>query len=82
MSDQTKPALKILRKKALQAKMDIGGSTIHDRTNPNALGYDPTFPKPIKLGTGKAVGWIEAEIDQWITQQIDKRNHKLATTKK
>ena len=30
-----------------------------------------TFPKPISVGA-KAVGWIEAEIDAWLTAQIEK----------
>jgi len=28
-----------------------------------------TFPRPIALGT-KAVGWLEAEIQSWLEQQI------------
>jgi prophage regulatory protein len=27
------------------------------------------FPRPVKLGT-KAVGWLEAEIQAWLEQQI------------
>ncbi len=27
------------------------------------------FPKSIPLG-GRAIGWIEAEIDEWVDQQI------------
>jgi prophage regulatory protein len=33
--------------------------------------YDATFPKPVSLGA-KAVGWIEAEVDEWITAQIER----------
>jgi len=28
-----------------------------------------TFPKPISLG-GRAVGWLDSEIAEWIEQQI------------
>lgn len=28
------------------------------------------FPKPISLG-GRAVGWIETEINDWLSQQIE-----------
>ena len=28
------------------------------------------FPEPISLGA-RAVGWIEEEIDQWLTEQIE-----------
>ncbi len=29
-----------------------------------------TFPKPIKLG-GRAVGWLEEDIEQWLNQRIE-----------
>ena len=28
------------------------------------------FPKPIALG-GRAVGWVEAEINDWLNQRIE-----------
>ncbi len=28
------------------------------------------FPKPIKLG-GRAVGWVEQDVQNWLTKQID-----------
>jgi prophage regulatory protein len=31
-----------------------------------------TFPKPISLGP-RAVGWIESEVEDWISEQISKR---------
>ncbi|WP_286997989.1 helix-turn-helix transcriptional regulator [Comamonas sp. UBA7840] len=31
-----------------------------------------TFPQPIALGE-RAVGWVEAEVDQWITARINER---------
>ena len=32
-----------------------------------------TFPKPIALGE-RAVGWVEAEVDQWITARVNERD--------
>lgn len=32
-----------------------------------------TFPQPIALGE-RAVGWVEAEVDQWITARINERD--------
>ncbi len=29
-----------------------------------------TFPKPVSLG-GRAVGWIEAEVQRWLEQRIE-----------
>jgi len=37
---------------------------------------EPRFPKPVSLG-GRAVGWVEAEIDDWLNQQIE-ANRKAA----
>ena len=27
------------------------------------------FPKPVSLG-GRAVGWVESEVEDWLTRQI------------
>lgn len=32
-----------------------------------------TFPQCIKLSDGRAVGWLESEIDTWIEQRVNKR---------
>jgi len=31
-----------------------------------------TFPKPVSLG-GRAVGWLEAEVQQWLERRIEAR---------
>ena len=28
------------------------------------------FPKPVKLG-GRAVGWVEQDVQNWLAEQID-----------
>lgn len=28
------------------------------------------FPAPIKLGQGRAVGWLSTEIDEWIASRV------------
>jgi prophage regulatory protein len=32
------------------------------------------FPRPVKLGTGRAVAWVKAEIDAWIEARIAERD--------
>lgn len=32
-----------------------------------------TLPQPIALGE-RAVGWVEAEVDQWITARVNERD--------
>ena len=53
----------ILRLPAVKARTGLSRSSIYLRV---AQGR---FPKPISLG-GRAVGWIEAEINDWLDQQI------------
>ncbi|TAN53127.1 MAG: AlpA family phage regulatory protein [Methylococcaceae bacterium] len=47
---------------------------MYDRLNPKSPYYDPSFPKPIKLGSGEnpPVGWLEHEADDWISAQAAK----------
>jgi predicted DNA-binding transcriptional regulator AlpA len=47
-------------------------SAIYERMKPKSASYDPSFPKPIKLGTGKnpPVAWIESEIEAWLESKI------------
>ncbi len=39
---------------------------------------DGTFPKPIKLGGPRAVGWIEIEIEAYNQQCIDASRPKVS----
>jgi prophage regulatory protein len=35
--------------------------------------HTDSFPKPVPLG-GRAVGWVESEIQQWIAEKIESRD--------
>jgi prophage regulatory protein len=54
----------ILRLPAVKARTGLSRSTIYLRIS------EGRFPKPISLG-GRAVGWIEAEVNDWLNQQIE-----------
>lgn len=74
MAAQIQNALTILRRKQVEARTGLSRSSIYARLrqNPKRPGdYDPTFPKPVAVGA-KAVGWIEAEVEAWISAQIQK----------
>lgn len=74
MAAQIKHALTILRRKQVEARTGLSRSTIYAklRQNPKRPGdYDPTFPVPVSIGA-KAVGWIEEEVEAWLTAQIKK----------
>lgn len=65
---------KIIRRKQLESKIGLSRSAIYDRLDKTSQRYDPNFPKPVKLGSGKnpPIGFIESEVDSWITSQITK----------
>ena len=55
----------ILRLPAVKARTGLSRSTIYLRVSQGA------FPAPVSLG-GRAVGWLDAEVDAWLTAQIEK----------
>ncbi|WP_455425478.1 AlpA family phage regulatory protein [Dryocola sp. LX212] len=57
--------VKILRMRAVAAKLGIARSTIYDWLNAKSPRHDPAFPKPYPLGK-QSVGWLESELDEWI----------------
>jgi prophage regulatory protein len=59
--------MRILRKPAVKMKTGMSGPTIDRR---EAAG---DFPKRVQLSP-RAVGWVEDEIDSWLTQRITGRD--------
>jgi prophage regulatory protein len=53
----------ILRLPSVKTRTGLSRSTIYLRV------ADGSFPQPISLGA-RAVGWIEAEVDEWVTLRI------------
>ena len=72
MAKQVQEALKILRRKQLEARLGLSRSTIYAKVSAGEL------PPPIQLGSGRAVGWIEGEIDQWLAAQVERSRTKAA----
>lgn len=62
----------ILRLKDIKHKTGLSRSTIYN------LIAQGNFPKQISLG-GRAVGWIEYEIDNWIVHKIKYRAKVMST---
>ncbi len=58
-------ALNILRLPTVKARTGLSRSTIYLRIS------EDRFPKPVSLG-GRAVGWIESEIEEWLNYCIDR----------
>ena len=64
----------ISRIKTLSFNTGLSRSAIYSklRFNPKRPNcFDPTFPKPIKLGN-RAVGWFTEEVDAWLKLQKEK----------
>ncbi len=53
----------ILRLPSVKARTGLSRSTIYLRIS------EGSFPKSVSLGS-RAVGWVEAEIDEWLNEQI------------
>lgn len=67
MTAQNHGAPTIIRRKEVSAKTGLPRSSLYDRVKAG------TFPAPIRLGAGaKATGWIEAEVNTWIEEQINR----------
>ena len=54
-----------LRLLEVLARTGLSRSTIYVRLDQGC------FPRPVSLGA-RAVGWIEAEVDEWIRERIEK----------
>jgi prophage regulatory protein len=53
----------ILRFPIIKARTGLSRSTIYLRMS------EGSFPRPVSLGA-RAVGWLESDIDEWISRQI------------
>jgi prophage regulatory protein len=54
----------ILRLPEVKKRTGLSRSTIYSRVDQRV------FPQPISLG-GRAVGWVESEVNDWLTQRIE-----------
>ena len=63
MAEQLQQAFAILRRKQVEARTGLRRSTIYAKV---AAGE---FPAPVRLGA-RAVGWLEAEIQQWLASRV------------
>ena len=61
---KTRGQVRFLRLPEVLARTGLSRSTIYVRLDQGR------FPRPVSLG-GRAVGWIETEVDEWIRERID-----------
>ena len=61
--------LRILRRKQVEKTTGLSRSSIYLAMK------EGKFPKQISLGA-RAVGWIESEIEEWLSARIENRDEK------
>jgi len=64
LPSHTSGPVSVLRLPAVKSRVGLGRSSIY-----SALARGE-FPAPVKLGE-RAVGWIESDIDTWISNRIN-----------
>lgn len=65
------PAPIIIRMREVSRMVGLSRSTIYKRMNKG------TFPAAVPLGEF-AVGWLRSEVEQWIAEQISRRDARIA----
>lgn len=58
--------LRLIRLTDVQRKIGMGRSWVYAKV------AEGTFPQPVNFG-GRAVAWVESEVDAWIRNQIASR---------
>ena len=62
-NENTNPPTRFLRLPEVLERTGLSRSTIYLRLGAGR------FPRPVPLGA-RAVGWIEAEVDEWVRERI------------
>jgi prophage regulatory protein len=60
----------VLRLPQVKTKVGLSRSSIY------AAIAQGSFPSPIRLGA-RAVGWLESDVDEWVSQQIELSRRSL-----
>lgn len=70
-------SIELVRRTEVQKIIGLGASAIYDRMDKKSPRYDPTFPKPIKIGggTNPPIRWVRSEIEDWLMGKIKERDN-------
>lgn len=69
MSQASNIATTILRLPEVRKRTGISRAAVYQKNDPNSPYFDPTFPKPVKLGA-RSVGWSSEKIQIWIDSKL------------
>lgn len=64
-----KQPIVLMSLKDIIKKIALSRSTIYRKLNPKDKSYDPTFPRPRKIGK-TANRWVLAEVEAWLERQL------------
>jgi prophage regulatory protein len=65
-------AIVILRRRQVESRCGLSRSAIYRRI------ADGTFPKPVTIGDGRAVGWLAHEVDDFLARCVAQRDKAAA----
>jgi prophage regulatory protein len=68
----------LIRRQEVERLTGLGRSAIYARIDPNHSQHDPTFPRPVPLGSTHAVRWVSGEVSAWIKARIAERDNRKA----
>lgn len=64
---ETNEPMRLIRRREVESRTGLSRSGIY------GLMASKQFPRPVKLGNGIAVAWVESEVAQWIESRIRER---------
>jgi prophage regulatory protein len=77
----------VLRMSEVSKLIGLSASTIRNFLDVDGPWFDPSFPQPIRLGTGTgtrcSIGWRRVDIEAWVeSRPVHRVSHQVATTRR
>lgn len=70
MTSQQRTILFMLPLQEVIRRTGLSRSSIYNRLNPASPYYDPTFPRPVRLGSTSSIRFVESELEAWLEQCV------------
>lgn len=61
----------LIRRQDVERMTGLGRTAIWERLNPDSKYFDPDFPRPVSLGAGNNLRWVESEVHGWVVRKIE-----------
>lgn len=68
-TQQAATSYRLLRRKQVEQVIGLSRSAIYSHLDKKSPYFDPTFPRPIRMGS-VSIAWLENEIQQWIASRV------------